>query len=119
MAYMPRAKYSTVEEVKEVLAVTEPTWDGEIEKCIVSADSLIDSKLEPYSLSVPETVPQNIKDASKHFAAWLFRKRRDPAGATAFLEEANQFLETYIAANAEGGGLGEEGTGIFRTVSDQ
>jgi hypothetical protein len=32
-----------------------------------------------------------------YFAAWEYRRRRDPAGSEAFLAEATKFLETYVA----------------------
>ena len=53
---------------------------------------LIDSELAKHDLTVPDSTPQLILDASAHFAAWLFRHRRDPAGAAAFKEEAETFL---------------------------
>lgn len=93
--------YSTSTEVKTILQITESTWDTEITDCIVSSDALIDSLLKYKGLTVPVSTPQNIKDASKHFAAWLFRKRRDPVGAEAFWEEADKFLQAYINAEEE------------------
>jgi hypothetical protein len=94
--------YSTTNEVKEVLQITETTWDTEIANCITSADSLIDSLLKFEGFSTPlSPTPQNINDTSKHFAAWLFRKRRNPAGAQAFWEEGNRFLQAYIDAEQE------------------
>jgi len=93
--------YSIAADVKTVLQITESTWDTEITDCITSADALIDSLLKYEGLTVPISTPQNIKDASKHFAAWLFRRRRDPTGAEAFWEEANRFLQAYIDAEEE------------------
>lgn len=93
--------YSTTSEVKTILQITENTWDSEITDCIASADALIDSLLKYHGLTVPASTPQNINDASKHFAAWLFRRRRDPAGAEVFWEEANKFLQAYIEAEKE------------------
>lgn len=90
--------YSAPADVKTILQITESTWDTEITNCITSADALIDSLLKYHDLTVPASTPQNIKDASAHFAAWLFRRRRDPGGAEAFWEEANKFLEAYIDA---------------------
>jgi len=93
--------YSSLAEVKEVLdiKVSETTWDSEITICITSADGLIDSLLKFESFSVPlAPTPQNINDASKYFAAWLFRRRRDPVNAETFWEEAQRFLEAYTNA---------------------
>jgi phage gp36-like protein len=89
--------YSTLASVKEILQIEETSWDTELTNCIASADGLIDSILKYWSFTVPlSTVPQNIQDASAHFAAWMFRKRRDPAGAVVFWEEGNRFLQAYI-----------------------
>ena len=93
--------YCTVAEVKEVLGTEESTWDAEILGCIVAGDALIDGLLLPHDLTVPSPVPQNINSASRYFAAWLFRKRRDPAGAAAFKEEADGFLQAYIDDESE------------------
>ena len=93
--------YSIAADVKSVLQITESTWDTEITDCITSADALIDSLLKYKGLTVPVSTPQNIKDTSKHFAAWLFRRRRDPAGAEAFWIEANRVLQAYIDAEEE------------------
>jgi hypothetical protein len=79
----------------------ESPYDAELKGCIVSADALIDSLLKREGLTVPESTPQNIKDASAHFAAWLFRRHKDPAGAEVFWEEANRFLTAYIEAEQE------------------
>jgi hypothetical protein len=104
--------YCTVDDVKPILALAldDLTFDVELEACIVSADAIIDSELLKHDLAVPDSVPQNILDASAHFAAWLFRHRRDPAGAAPFWEEANKFLTEYIETNAEV---------PFRAVTDQ
>mgnify|MGYP005849581261 CR=1 FL=1 len=93
--------YSTASKVKTVLQITESTWDTEIGECITSADALIDAFLKSEGLTVPVPTPQIITDASAHFAAWLFRRRRDPAGAEAFWIEANKFLQAYIDAESE------------------
>lgn len=95
--------YSSLADVKAVLqiAAEDATYDTELSSCIASADELIGSLLEPYGLVVPVSVPQNVKDASAHFAAWLFRKRRDPTGADAFKQEADVLLQAYIDSEAE------------------
>jgi hypothetical protein len=108
----PKIYYCSVDDVKTILslALDDLTFDVELEACIVSADAIIDSELSKHSLSVPESVPQNIVDASAHFAAWLFRHRRDPTGAAAFWEEGSRFLSEYIETNMEI---------PFKAVSDQ
>ena len=95
--------YCEVADVKAVLQVlTEDTsLDSAIATAIASADGLIDSLLKPSGLAVPATVPQNILDASSHFAAWLMRKHADSVGAEAFWVEAQLFLQAYIDAQSE------------------
>jgi hypothetical protein len=97
------AAYSTVASVKMILQIAsaEIVWDTEIEGCITSADALIDSLLKKLDLNVPSPVPQNIADASAYFAAWLFRRRRDPLAAEGFWVEANRFLDAYATAEGE------------------
>lgn len=96
--------YSTVAGVKVVLQIEEDetSFDDELEACIVSADALIDSLLKRAGLTVPASTPQNIVDASSNFAAWIFRQRRDPAGAEVLWEKANRFLDAYVATTKEG-----------------
>ena len=95
--------YCEVADVKAVLQIaTEDTsLEGAIATVIESADGLIDSLLKPSGLAVPATVPQNIVDASTHFTAWLMRKHADPAGAEAFWDEAQLFLQAYIDSESE------------------
>jgi len=95
--------YSVAADVKTVLQIASGvlTYDTEITACIVSADALIDKFLAKADLSVPSPVPQTIEDASIHFAAWLFRHRRDPANADVFWSEAMKFLDAYIETEAE------------------
>ena len=58
--------YCAVADVKAILdiAAAVETYDTELTACIVSADALVDSLLEPHDLSVSASVPQNVKDAS-------------------------------------------------------
>lgn len=90
-------RYSEVTTVKIILQIPSEnqTYNEELSSCIISADGLIDGLLKQRVLSVPALVPQNVTDASAYFAAWLFRRRRDPVGAEAFWQEANRFLTTY------------------------
>jgi hypothetical protein len=95
--------YCTVDQVKAILQIApeDETYDDEIESCVTSADALIDGLLKKLDLTVSSPMPQNIADASAYFAAWLFRRRRDPTGAEAFWVEANRFLDAYIEAEGE------------------
>ena len=47
-------------------------------ECITSSSALVDGFLKPQGLTVPALVPQLIKDATKFFAAWMFRRFSDP-----------------------------------------
>jgi hypothetical protein len=95
--------YCTVALVKVVLQIdsADQSFDDEIEDYITSADALVDSLLKQKDSAVPATTPQNIVDASKYFAAWLFRRPRDPVGAEAFWDEANKFLDAFVASDEE------------------
>jgi hypothetical protein len=104
------APYSEASDVMAILQTTDESLETEIEACITEADALIDSLLEPYGLTVPDVTPQNIKDACAYFAAWLFRKRRDPGAADVFKQEAETILQAYVDKEAEV---------AFKVVSDQ
>jgi len=92
--------YSTLLDVKQLLALEEEDteFDVRLREHIKSADGIIDAKLAAQSLSVGSPVPQNIIDASKRYAAWLFRREVDPAGLETFKLEADFFVETHITS---------------------
>jgi hypothetical protein len=95
--------YSTLAVVKAVLqiAADNETFDDELEGCIASADALVDGLLKKSGLTVPDSVPQLVADASAYFAAWLFRHRRDPSAAEVFWVEAHKFLDSYSEGEEE------------------
>ncbi len=95
--------YCEVDAVKLILQIPAETetHDEELAGCVVSADALVDSLLKQRGLSVSSPVPQNVVDASAYFAAWLFRRRKDPVGAEAFWQEANRFLDVYGETEGE------------------
>jgi hypothetical protein len=93
--------YCTVENVKVVLETSESVWDSEIEECIASASALVDALLKSKGLAAPLIVPRLLVDACKFFAAWDFRRRRDPTGAEAFWTEANRILDAYAEGEKE------------------
>ena len=94
--------YCTTDDVKGVLQVdlAETKFDAQLADCIISSSALVDGLLKAKELTVPVVVPQLIKDASKFFAAWMFRRLSDPVGAVAFWDEANRFLYAYIEAES-------------------
>ncbi len=96
--------YSTVADVKVVLQIpSEITdYDVELDGCVESADAIIDSWLLEKGLAMPESVPKNLADASKYFAAWLFRRRRNYQESTSsFWTEATRFFNAYVDAAEE------------------
>ena len=90
--------YCSADDVKAVLQVdvAETKFDSQLADCVTSVSALVDGFLKPKELLVPVVVPQLIKDASKFFAAWMFRRFSDPIGAEAFWVEAQRFLNNYI-----------------------
>jgi hypothetical protein len=88
--------YCTTAQAKELLTITEATWDAEIVVLITSADALLTKLLEPYDLSPDNSA--TIMEASRHFVGWLFRIRRDPVGAVAFYKEALIFVDAFVKA---------------------
>lgn len=92
--------YTTSNEVKEVLQISadEETWDNEILSCVTTAEGFVDSILKAHGFSVPlSTVPQNVKDAAKYFAAYYFMERRAPQEElNKFYDRAQDFLSRYI-----------------------
>lgn len=93
--------YCEPDDVMAILQTGDEALETEIEGCITSADALVDALLKQKDLSVPASVPQVIKDASAYFAAWLFRRRRDPTGAEAFWQEATRFIDVYVETEGE------------------
>ena len=96
--------YSSVADVKVVLQIPPEItdYDTELEGCVESADAIIDSWLLQKSLTMPSPVPQNLADASKYFAAWLFRRRRNYQESTSsFWTEATRFFNACVDAAEE------------------
>ncbi|MCW4048053.1 MAG: hypothetical protein NWE99_10935 [Candidatus Bathyarchaeota archaeon] len=98
------AYYCTISAVRTILRIDEGdlTFDAELEACVASASAIVDALLMAEGLSVPTVVPQLVADAAAHYAAWMFRRRRDPEGAEAFWVEAERLLTTYIAGESGG-----------------
>ena len=94
--------YCTTDTVKNVLQIdlAETKHDAQIADCIASAGGLVDGLLNSKELIVPAVIPQLIADATKYFAAWMFRRFADPVGAVAFWDEANRFLNLTSMQNS-------------------
>jgi hypothetical protein len=94
--------YCDKDNVKGILQVdlVETKYDSQLADCVTSGSALVDGFLKPKKLIVPSVVPQLIVDASKYFAAWMFRRSSDPVGAESFWVEANRFLDAYIASES-------------------
>ena len=95
--------YCDKNDVKDVLQIdlAETKFDSQLADCVASGSALVDGLLKPKGLVVPAVVPQLVKDASKFFAAWMFRRFSDSTGAEAFWVEANRFLDAYVEAEFE------------------
>jgi hypothetical protein len=91
--------YCNLTDVKKVLHidVEDTTFDTEITECITSADALVESLVKSKGISVPESVPQSIRNASKHFAAHVFRARRLPAPDPVLYDLGLIFLNAWLA----------------------
>lgn len=95
--------YSTKEEVKEVLRITDATHDTEITAAISDVDVKIDNALQHYEGTLPlVSVPNSINRASKYLAA-AFYLTLNPV-SDAMLKQAeifdkigNEFLSKYIS----------------------
>jgi hypothetical protein len=102
---MPVVDYCTIADVKPVLHIdlAETSEDAELANCVTSGSALVDGLLKVNGLTVPVAVPvpQLVKDAAKFFAAWEYRRRREPDEAEAFWNDAQRFLQAYIDAETE------------------
>jgi hypothetical protein len=92
--------YCSVSEVKPFLHIdaVETSEDLEISSCIVTGSGLIDGFLKAKSLTVPAIVPQLVKFSACSFAAWAYRRIRDPISAQGFWNDAVAFLQAYVDA---------------------
>jgi hypothetical protein len=92
------ANYCTVLEVKPFLYIdsAETSEDTEIASYIVAGAGLVDGFLKAKNLAVPALVPQLVKFAACNFAAWAYRRIRDPQSAQGFWNDAVAFLQAYI-----------------------
>ena len=87
-------------DVKPVLHIdaAEASEDAELADCITTSSDRVDKLLKIAGLVVPFLVPQSVKDAAKFFAAWQYRRRRDPEAAQVFYYDAQETMRTYIEA---------------------
>ena len=95
--------YCTAADVKPVLHIdlTETSEDVELASCVTTGSALVDGFLKAKGLLVPSVVPQLVKDTAKCFAAWAYRRVRDPGSAAGFWNDAQRFLQSYIDAETE------------------
>ena len=77
--------------------------DAELRRCVASASGLVEGLLNAQGLKVPVVVPQIIVDSSMYFAAWDFRRKKNPARAEAFWQEADKLLSAYVEQFCRGG----------------
>lgn len=101
------AGYSSVEDVKAVLILTDTDHDADLESCIITADAWVDNQFSQANLTVPSSTPELVVQASAHYAAFLFKDRGTNSlkdkqlYESMFRDKAAGFLGKYISANAE------------------
>lgn len=88
-----------VATVKSILQDSTVTYDAEIAACITSSDAYVSSLLAQKGLTSPSPTPQNLIDASNYFAAWMFRKKRDPQSSWIFYTDAERFFNAYLGGS--------------------
>ena len=98
--------YGVVATVKSILQDSSATYDAEIAICITSSDAYVVALLAKEGLTVPASASQNIIDASNYFAAWIFRKKRDPQSSWIFFLDAEKFLNAYVSSQQASTNLG-------------
>lgn len=98
--------YNTKADLKPILGIdaTDTTYDTELDECLTSAYSVVNSFYKSHGFSVPFSSPhQNVKDHERYLAAWLFRRRRaPPSEADVLYEMAMKFAGAYLQAEKEG-----------------
>ncbi len=100
--------YCTVADVKEILriAADNALSDVEIERCITSADRYLRIEAEAAGLTIPDAVPEAVEEASKHLAAWFFRRRADPPSQDQALFDLGMgFFEKWVGSQGPYVGL--------------
>ena len=107
--------YGVVATVKSILQDSTATYETEIAACITSSDAFVDSLLRQKGLTVASPTPQNIIDASNYFAAWMFRKKRDPQSSWIFFTDGERFLNAYV----EGSEVRRVGKVVVSTYEDE
>jgi hypothetical protein len=107
--------YGVVVTVKSILQDSTVTYETEIATCITSSDAFVDSLLRQKGLTVASPTPQNIIDASNYFAAWMFRKKRDPQSSWIFFTDGERFLNAYV----EGSEVRRVGKVVVSTYEDE
>ncbi len=95
--------YCTVDDVKGPLQIdlAETKYDIDLARCVTTGSAIVDASLQQEDLTVPSTVPQLVKEAAAHYAAWEFRRWSDPLSAGAFWGEAERLMDKYIRAKSE------------------
>jgi len=93
--------YCAVDDLKgkvlQEIPADDEAFDDELGECITVGNALADAFLKREGLTVPVVVPEFVKFAAAYFAAWEFRRRRDPNAAEIYWNAAvNNYLQVYI-----------------------
>jgi len=97
--YTAETLYCTLDQAREVLKTDDTLldFDEEIVETIQIAMEMVDAQLAVKDLTASST-SKLIQQATAHFAAYLYRRKRDPVGAEAFKAEAEKFLADYVGS---------------------
>jgi hypothetical protein len=94
----PTIPYAVVDVVKTILQIPDADgskYDNEIADCLLDSTAFVESLLAQKGLTPPTPTPRVINTVINYFAAWMFRKRRDPASSWIFYVDAERFLNAY------------------------
>ncbi len=99
--------YCVVSDVKPLLRIdaAETSEDAELSECIAGSTDKVKNLLKMAGLPVPapsevSEVPSSVRISAKNFAAWKYRRVRDPDAAQVFYYDAQEALNDYIAAES-------------------
>jgi hypothetical protein len=96
------ADYCAVADLKP-LAVdsSDVTFDVELASCVTTGSALVDVLLNVRGLVVPVVVPELVRQAAAHFAAWVFTRKRDADKAESLWRDGNRFLNFYAESKSK------------------
>jgi hypothetical protein len=90
--------YCGVEDVKRILHIdkAESSEDAELAECVTGMSGMLDELLIAEGYPVPSEASHFLKYACANFAAWAYRKVRDPVGSQVLFNDGEMFLFSYL-----------------------